>query len=232
MKLHDGNALSFAKAEVCQLLTLLVDHHPLQLTSSDIVEMFVPDHLKEMAINGRKHFDIGALTANRVNIPMRVDHMNLTLILNVRSRDTTPLLPRQPLPLNMHDERAQVLAEWVRFRVDVGKQFAVAQETLSWMGDKCETLSQVAFFLPAIQTLLARAANNQMASVLERLRKAKKPRVLPAIPPWVRDGCQIATSIISAAALLPEFKGEDPEVIPWISIIDPFDFHGRQLQPS
>lgn len=191
---------------VCSTINRLkgrvLETHSCDLTVSDLVNCFVPSHLRYMAVEYGPLFS-GDHVDNKFKTSFFVKpkgELHYLVNLSVEHSGPSFAFPVNGLCLQSGISPSQNrLFKWLAWRVEIEKQWKLVHGVLNILVERCETLAQVRYYMPAITVLL----NNCDVPLADKLRRQKVPDDIPHVPKEWRSACRTATAIVAAATFIP-----------------------------
>lgn len=172
----------------------LLFHCRNELTQQDVMDVFVPAHLHQMAKDAVKELGVS---------PCWKFNFNTNSVGNVEVSGKFNFYFNKGF-LDRQCAAMARIEEWQQRRLAIGAEWATVQGVFDELRKRCTRKEQVRAYWPPIVTLLG---NSPTATVLENY----KPTSVGSLPVDLRRACMSTMESITRALLLPE---EDPSAIP------------------
>lgn len=197
-------AFTCAQADVIRnelkcLLNRVVASRPHELGTRDLVEAFIPIHLREKSLDYARHFRMH-YGDGRFEVPLRGLRKGIDGVLTVWHPTDIFTLPTGKLSLQPDPTSGrEKLLSWLDWRIEVARQWGLAFAVFQHLANSCSDPKQVRFFWPAIIPLCER----ELPKLAEKLRRSKAPDVIPSLTKTMREACKAVEVTVLGATFLP-----------------------------
>lgn len=227
MPAFSSNRFYQLRNELQRARNKLIGHYQYDIETDEVIDTVFPEELRFMARKGPELFNVPHL-ANAFS--MKVNAGDKTINVSVHFRSNKVMVPRHFIDMAPESSFHDKVGKWLAYYIEWGKQYAIAQATFDELQDVCGSEQQVRFFLPAVLTLMdSEHVSPDLRELANKLRAPKTPRNIPPLEPWVREGCQVLSGIITAASMMPDEPANKSPVLLGFQSSMSFDFHGKQM---
>jgi hypothetical protein len=175
--------------------------HDYDMTAEQFIEMAFPPKLREFASDPGAFIAIPFVEGDW-EVDLHTEGRDIRVGVSVNhggynQPGAAPAIPKSNRPHN-----PEPLIAFVRDVAPVAEKLNTARNAINQLDRICSSPQQVRFFMPSITTLLE-GYEGKYAKALEPMFKGAQPPTLPALSPELRADIHTASSIITAASLLP-----------------------------
>ncbi len=175
-----------------------VDWNRPRLTTDDVLRIFVPVEVQELAVEAYQRLDVSA--TSHLQFTAR---NGLRFDLYCRPGFAPPKkFQRSP---NEYPQLAK-LNEWVAWRFDRGMEWATVKAIWQALQQACHRegtnqLGMVRYLWPSVMALLEAGGEQETA---DKLRNTRPPDWVPSLPQALRDAMKVTAGVIAGTMLLPK----------------------------
>jgi hypothetical protein len=179
------------------------------LTVEDLLRIFVPPHLQQLAVNAYEHLDVDG--HRRILYQSETKGLDIAIHINQLAFAAV-----KKTTVNDCPERVK-LDEWVAWRFDRGMEWATVKAVWRGLQKACHVpgtnqLKTVRYLWPTVMTLLEAGGDKKTA---DKLRDARPPDWVPHLPLELRAAMKVTAGIVAGTLLLPkEERSLEPSRVP------------------
>jgi hypothetical protein len=168
------------------------------LTVKDMLRIFVPSHLQQLAVDAYKHLEV---TGHR-SIRYQPETPELDIAIHINKSEFASV---KKTTVNDCPERVK-LDEWVAWRFDRGMEWATVRAVWRGLQKACHRhgtnqLKTVRYLWPTVMTLLEAGDDKETA---DKLRDARPPDWVPHLSQELRAAMKTTAGVVAGTLLLPK----------------------------
>ena len=227
-----GNKYQYMRGAITALKHRMVAHIDYTLTHDDFLEIFVPAHLHDTAVEAPKHFHVPYRTSNvqhTTHLASLTQACTFTVDLHDNKAHHAPMVPRQVVQYPEENPRFLAILDPLEQMADMHRRFALADRVLAELHDRCPTAHHMRFFWPTMLILMENSMDDPTKAAAEKLRAVRAPKSIPSLPTWLRLACKETSEIITAASLIPEKQTVPREVTLSIKKLAAYKYHDTMI---
>jgi hypothetical protein len=189
------------KRGIVALRDRAVDWNQPSLTTDDVLRIFVPVEVQELAVEAYRRLEISGVS----HLVFTDSRTGLKCDLYCQPGFASP--KKFERPPNECPQRAELDA-WVWWRFERGMEWATVKAVWKALQNACHRegtnqLGMVRYLWPAVLTLLEAGDEKETA---DKLRNARPPDYVPSLPMALREAMKVTAGIIAGTMLLPKPK--------------------------
>ena len=233
MSALNGNKHAYMLSAIQVLQNRMSGHINCDLTHEDFLNLFVPQHLHETAIEVPKYFHLPYRSSN-VQHSVALASVNQTCTFVAQLHEAkgkhAPMVPREIIKHSEENPQFMPVLEVLEQMSDMARRFALAKRVLTELDKRCSTPQQMRFLWPTMLVLMDNSVDDATKNAANKLRAVRAPKTFPALPAWLRMACKDSSEIITAASLIPDKAVLPVEVTLTVKSLSPFDYHGETIR--
>lgn len=197
-----GADIQMISSTIHRLRDRVVSHHTTDLTCEDILHTFINPEHRALARQ------CASVLGKSADVCFNVNREDYKLTCWLQHAGPGFVLPAYAGGPVFDSERFEKITSWANFRIEIGRQFSTLYEVFIYLNNVCKDAATMRFLWPGFVGLAAAAG----LDVVDKVREAKMPKYIPALPMPLRAVLQEATTTIIKATMLPARQHKECEV--------------------